>query len=105
MLPFAVAAVAGLASVVLPGPSVDHGPLAVACAVVAAMLVAGPALVAGHRERWLIGVLPLAYLVVVALLRHASGGTSTGFAVLALLPTVWLGGFGTPRQPMVRPLG
>jgi PAS domain S-box-containing protein len=101
MLPFAVAAVAGLASVVLPGPSVDRGLLAVACAVAAAMLVAGPVLVAGHRERWLIGILPLAYLVVVALLRHASGGTATGFAVLALLPTVWLGVFGTRRQLIV----
>ena len=101
MLPFAVAAVAGLASVALPGPELDQSLVAVACAVAAGMVVVGLALYAGHQERWLIGVLPLAYLVVVALLRHASGGTSTGLAVLALLPVVWLGAFGTRRQLIV----
>src|SRR6476660_3853612 len=101
MLPFAVAAVAGLASVALPGPELDQSLVAVACAVAAGMVVVGLALYAGHQERWLIGVLPLAYLVVVALLRHASGGSSTGLAVLALLPVVWLGAFGTRRQLII----
>jgi two-component system sensor histidine kinase/response regulator len=101
MLPFAVAAVAGVASVALPGPKLDDSLVAVACAIAAGMLVVGLALYAGHRERWLIGILPLAYLLVVALLRHASGGTSTGFAVLAPLPVVWLGVFGTRRQLIV----
>ena len=101
MLPFALAAVAGLASLALPGPELDESLVAVACAIAAGMLVVGVALYAGHRERWLIGVLPLAYLLVVALLRHASGGTSTGLAVLALLPVVWLGVFGTRRQLIV----
>jgi hypothetical protein len=32
MLPFALAAVAGLASVALPGPDLDHGLFAIACA-------------------------------------------------------------------------
>ena len=101
MLPFAVAAIAGLASAALPGPKLDHSLVAVACAIAAGMLVVGFALYAGHRERLLIGILPLAYLLVVALLRHASAGPSSGFTVLVLLPVVWLGAFGTRRQLIV----
>ena len=101
MLPFALAAVAGLVSVALPGPELDGSLVAVACAIAAGMLVVGVALYGGRREGWLIGGLPLAYLLVVALLRHAGGGTSTGLAVLALLPVVWLGAFGTRRQLIV----
>jgi two-component system, sensor histidine kinase and response regulator len=101
MLPFALAAVAGLASVALPGPEMDQGLFAIACAIVAGMLVIGLVLRFCHRERWLIGILPLGYLVVVVLLRHASAGASSGFAVLVLLPVVWLGVFGTRRQLIV----
>ena len=50
MLPFAVAAVAGLASVALPGPELDHSLVAVAYAIAAGMLVVGLALYAGHRS-------------------------------------------------------
>jgi two-component system sensor histidine kinase/response regulator len=101
MLPFALAAVAGLASVALPGPERDQGLFRIACAVAGGLLVIGVLLLATHRERWLIGVLPLGYLVVVVLLRHASAGAASGFTVLVLLPVVWLGVFGTRRQLIV----
>ena len=84
MLPFALAAVAGLASVALPGPALDR-------AVPHRLRASRPACSSSacwrhlrHRERWLIGVLPLGYLVVAALLRHASAGSASGFLSLVL---------------------
>ena len=41
MLPFALAAVAGLASVALPGPALDRSEFLIACAITAGMLVVG----------------------------------------------------------------
>jgi diguanylate cyclase (GGDEF)-like protein len=38
----------------------------------------------------LFAVPPIAYLVVVALLRDAEGGATSGYGVLALLPVLWL---------------
>jgi len=101
MLPFALAAIAGLASVALPGPPMDPTLFAVSCAITAGMLVMGLFLLARHHERWLIGILPLGYLVVAALLRHASAGSASGFLPLVLVPIVWLGVFGTRRQLIV----
>ena len=75
MLPFALAAVAGLASVALPGPALDRSEFLIACAITAGMLVVGLLVHLRHRDRWLIGILPLGYLVVAALLRHASAGS------------------------------
>ncbi|HEX5900233.1 MAG TPA: PAS domain S-box protein [Solirubrobacteraceae bacterium] len=98
MLPFAVAAVAGLGSVALPGPDLDPALFGIACAITAGMLVVGLLGYVRHQERWLIGVLPLGYLVVAALLRHASAGSASGFLPLVLIPVVWLGVFGTRRQ-------
>ena len=40
--------------------------------------------------RWTYIVPPLAYFVVVALLREASDGSVSGYAPLALLPVVWI---------------
>ena len=101
MLPFALAAVAGLASVALPGPALDRSEFLIACAITAGMLVVGLLGHLRHHDRWLIGVLPLGYLAVAALLRHASAGSSSGFLPLVLIPAVWLGVFGTRRQLIV----
>ena len=40
--------------------------------------------------RWTFVVPPLAYFVVVALLREANDGSVSGYAPLALLPVVWI---------------
>jgi two-component system sensor histidine kinase/response regulator len=101
MLPFALAAIAGLASVALPGPPMDHTLFGIACGVTAGTLVIGLVLLGRHQERWLIGILPVGYLVVAALLRHASAGSASGFLPLVLVPVVWLGVFGTRRQLIV----
>jgi two-component system sensor histidine kinase/response regulator len=98
MLPFALAGAAGLASVALPGPSLSRTPLELAIAVVIATVAIGVALAVSRRDRWLIVILPLAYLGVVVLLRHASNSSSSGLNPLVFLPPVWLGVFGTRRQ-------
>ena len=98
MLPFALVAVAGLASVALPGPPMDATLFAVASAITAVMLGFGVLAVLRHRERWMIVILPFGYLVVAALLRHASEGSASGFLPLVLLPIVWLAVFGSRRE-------
>src|SRR5262249_55200910 len=41
---------------------------------------------------------PLAYLVVVALLREADGGGSSAYGALFMLPIFWLALYGNPQQ-------
>ena len=41
---------------------------------------------------------PFIGLVIVALLRHAEGGGTSGYSVLALVPVLWLALFGTRRE-------
>jgi hypothetical protein len=47
---------------------------------------------------WAEAVPPLAYLVVVALLRQAEGGATSGYAPLVFLPIVWLALYGSRAQ-------
>ena len=45
------------------------------------------------------GVLPpLAYLLVIALLRQADGGGSSSYGALLMLPIFWLALYGSPQQ-------
>ena len=75
LIPFFAAAVIGLLAVLLPGPETDWTLFAVAAAGTIAIAAAG--LVAAHAQpgRPLILIGALAYLLVVAVLRH-SGTTS-----------------------------
>ena len=41
---------------------------------------------------------PLAYLVVIALLRQADGGGSSSYGALLMLPIFWLALYGSPQQ-------
>src|SRR6476660_3194600 len=41
---------------------------------------------------------PLAYLVVIALLRQADGGGSSAYGALLMLPIFWLALYGNPQQ-------
>ena len=100
---FGVVAAAGIAAVALPGPDVDPTLFAVGAAGTAAVLVVG-VLERSRRRQWVLFAIALAYLVVVALLRHASDATG-GFLPLVLLPLVWLGLYGTRLQLVVGLLG
>jgi PAS domain S-box-containing protein len=87
--PFAAVTGVGLIVAVLP-PLVDPVPLMVAAALTGA-ISAAIAWLPWHRWPPSVEAVPaLAYFWVVALLRAGDPGTGTGFAVLALLPVLWV---------------
>lgn len=55
-----------------------------------------------HRlPTWMDAVPPLIYVGAVAALRQSTGGASSGFSPVFLVPVLWIALFGTPRQLMV----
>lgn len=99
--PFAAAAVLAFATVPLPPGNTETIALVGAAALTAAIILA--ALVAPwHRlPAWLQVAPPLAYVGVVALLRHAEGGATSGYAMLLMLPVFWLALYGTRLQVLL----
>jgi diguanylate cyclase (GGDEF)-like protein len=89
-LPFVVAMVLAPAAVLLPPGVGDATALALAAGLTALILLLGAAVPWERVPRGADVVLPLAYLGVVALLRHADGGAASSFAPLLLLPVVWV---------------
>ena len=87
--PFAVAMVLAPAAVLLPPGAADGMALAIAAGVTALVVLLGVALPWMRLPRGVGVALPLLYLGVVALLRHADGGAASGFAPLVLLPVAW----------------
>jgi PAS domain S-box-containing protein len=98
ILPFAAAALIGLASVLLPGPDTDWLVFAIGAALTVAIAVIGLTAAERRRGRPLIVVLPLAYFLAVMILRHSGTTGASGFVPLIMLPIVWLAMFGTRRQ-------
>ncbi|HEX4110392.1 MAG TPA: GGDEF domain-containing protein [Solirubrobacteraceae bacterium] len=94
--PFAVSAALVPATVALPyrdGHPVEMLIAGLLCVVLAAVVMWAP--LARLQPAWQIAP-PLAFFVVIGLLRDASGGASSGTAALALLPVLWLALYGTP---------
>jgi diguanylate cyclase (GGDEF)-like protein len=77
------------AAVLLPPGVADATALAVAAGLTALIVVLALAVPWPRLPRDAALALPLVYLVVVALLRHADGGAESGFAPLVLLPVAW----------------
>ncbi len=101
ILPFAAAALIGLASVLLPGPETDWLVFAIGVGLTVAIAAVGLTAAAERRGQPLIVLLPLAYFVAVVILRHSGTTGATGFVPLVMLPIVWLAMFGTRRQLIV----
>ena len=99
--PFAVAALIGLVSVVLPGPPTDWAVFGVAAGLTVALTAAGFAAARTGRAQFLILVGPLVYLVIVALLRHSGTTGAGGYVPLVLLPIVFLALYGTRRELII----
>jgi diguanylate cyclase (GGDEF)-like protein len=89
-----------LAIAVLPLPPDGNRPTAVLFAVgLSAAIVAAGALLPWHQLPRVAEVVPpLAYFVVIALLRESQGGAGSGYASLAMLPVFWLALYGTRRE-------
>ncbi|MDQ4058833.1 MAG: sensor domain-containing diguanylate cyclase [Actinomycetota bacterium] len=96
--PFAGVALAALLT--LPLPSVEEHPETTMAAIALTLVMA----LCGLLLPWSLlpaparMVLPLLFYVDVALLRHAEGGSQSGFGPLTLLPVVWLALYGSRRQ-------
>src|SRR4051812_29120435 len=101
MVPFAIAAVIGLATVVLPGPEIDGDLYALACGITLVLIAAGVWLARGDGPRWLVLAIPLGFFVMLAVLRHSQQVANGGYQPLVVLPVVWLALFGDRRQLLI----
>lgn len=93
--PFMTLGFAGLiASVLLPGPFDSTEGLA---ALGLSLLIIAIATLTPWRRvpRWTQALPVLLYLVVIALLRDATGGGASGLGALALIPVIWFAVYGT----------
>jgi diguanylate cyclase (GGDEF)-like protein len=97
-LPFAIAVLLAPAAVLLPPGPADAVALATAAGLTALILLLAVTVPWARFPSGLVVVVPLAYLVVVALLREADGGAASSFAPLVLLPVAWAALHGSRRQ-------
>ncbi|MEJ7718799.1 MAG: sensor domain-containing diguanylate cyclase [Thermoleophilaceae bacterium] len=99
LLPFAVPAVLAFVTIGLPPAGDWSGYGLAAGAALFGLVVASIVLVPwGWLPAWAQAGPPLAYVLVVAVLRHAEGGATSGFYVLFLLPVFWLALYGTRAE-------
>lgn len=94
LLPFVAATVATLALTFLP-PEMPRLPFLAGAAVL--MAAGGVAVVLLPWDRWpptLRVVPPMTYIAAVALVRHAEGGSSSGYSPLVLIPLFWIALYG-----------
>jgi diguanylate cyclase (GGDEF)-like protein len=96
-----------LALLVYPLPPTGNEPSALYAAAVLSALIAGAGIVLpwSRLPRFAEVVPPLAYFVVIALLRESDGGANSGYGVLAMLPVFWLALYGTRRDLAVAMAG
>jgi diguanylate cyclase (GGDEF)-like protein len=89
-----------LALAVLPLPPDRDRPVVILLAFgLTALIVATVAFAPWHRlPRFAETVPPLAYFVVIALLRESQGGAVSGYSALAMLPVFWFALYGTRSQ-------
>ncbi len=102
--PFVATAVVVFALVPL-GDVMDVLDLWVAAGLIVALIVAIFGVRWDSLPRWTDAVVPLVYLVVVAVLREAEGGQSASVNMLVLLPVVWFALFGTRAELVVSVVG
>lgn len=77
-----------------------------AALVLTAAIIAAVLLLPWRRlPGWARAVPPLAWLVVVALLRHDGGAGISGYATLSLLPVFWFALYGSRRELWIAVIG
>jgi hypothetical protein len=89
LVPFALVAVLGVASTALPPEPASWEVIAAAAAGLTIVSAVAFAIPWRRLPRWSWVLPALAFLAVVAALRHAHGGAVSGYAPLSLLPVVW----------------
>jgi diguanylate cyclase (GGDEF)-like protein len=80
-------------------PEVETSPVLVAAVLLNALIVLGAVATPWHRLPHFAQIAPpLAYFLVIALLREADGGGASAYAVLVMLPVFWLALYGSLEQ-------
>lgn len=104
ILPFAVVAFGGFLSVLL-GTGIQRPALVFIAFALTSCIVVSTLMLPWERipRRWHAAP-ALSYYVVVALLRHAAGGSDSGFAPLVFVPILWLSLYGR-RNEMLAAVG
>jgi signal transduction histidine kinase len=95
--PFAFATALGWVLVPLHPGTLQPTPLIVAGVLFLLIVIAAVGLPWARLPRWTRVIPPVAYIVVVALMRQGGGGLTNGYNPLLLLPVFWLALYGTPR--------
>jgi diguanylate cyclase (GGDEF)-like protein len=96
--PFAGAAIIAVVLVLLP-PTSSDGSILTAAAALTAVVIAAALLVPWVRlPPWCQAAVPLTFFAVVALLRPAGGGATSGYSPLMMLPILWLAIYGSRVQ-------
>src|SRR5262245_40684376 len=88
--PFAAVGLLALVSLLLPPRPTDWTWVWIAAALTVLIAASGFVVPWSRLPRWTYILPPLAYFVVVALLREASDGSASGYSTLLLLPVVWV---------------
>ena len=88
--PFAAVGLLALLSLLLPPRPTDWTWVWIAGALTIVIAASGFVVPWSRLSRWTYIVPPLAYFVVVALLREASDGSTSGYGTLLLLPVIWV---------------
>ena len=103
--PFLAAMILGFAALRLPAQVRDQAEI-LAAAGLNVVLILAILVLPWHRLPRFADVLPpLAYMIVVALLRDALGGASSGYSTLLILPVLWVALHGTRTQLAIGVLG
>lgn len=93
--PFAGVALVAVVVELATAPSSSSVPfLAAAGATMTVLLLAALLVPWARLPAWYQALIPLAFFVVVALLRHARGGASSGYPPLLMLPIIWMAVYG-----------
>jgi diguanylate cyclase (GGDEF)-like protein len=96
--PFAGAAVIAVVLGLLP-PTSSDGSLLAAAGVLTSIVIAAALLVPWVRlPAWCQASIPLSFFAVIALLRQAGGGATSGYSPLVMLPILWLALYGSRTQ-------
>jgi diguanylate cyclase (GGDEF)-like protein len=97
--PFAgVAIIAVVLALLVPPSSPDPGVFAAAVVLTVVVIAAVLCVPWVRLPAWWQATVPLTFFVVVALLRHAEGGATSGYAPFVILPVLWIAIYGSRAQ-------
>ena len=98
ILPFATAAILGVATLIVPSTQHDATLVTIALALTGATIVTSLILPWRRLPAACQAAPPFVYFALILILRHAEGGAASGMSPLLLLPYFWISLYGSRRQ-------